>query len=94
MIAEIKGGQDVVDIINTLRSRHDLPEFQSVDPTEIRDQVREERFRELWLRGTRLGDMRRWGLQFPSGANLNGNTYGPYTCWPIPEAESFNNPNL
>ena len=51
MIAEVEGGQEAVGIINMLRDYHGLPHFASADGEEIREQVLEERRRELWLQG-------------------------------------------
>jgi hypothetical protein len=89
MIAEVEGGQTAVNIINMLRSTHELPDFSSTDDIEIRDQVREERRRELFLRGTTLGDDLRWGthVNWPTGHNAVLQPYGTETCIPIPELE-------
>jgi hypothetical protein len=95
IIAEIQGGQAAVDVINALHARAGLPPFASTDAAAIAAQVREERRRELFLEGQRLGDMRRFNLPFSSGAHpYEGNPYGPYTCWPLPTVERANNPNL
>jgi starch-binding outer membrane protein, SusD/RagB family len=97
IIAEIEGGQTAVDIINALRGEHDLPTFASTDETAIQAQVREERRRELFLEGQRLGDMRRLNLPlFPAtGVAYNkGGTYGDARCFPLPDVERRNNPNL
>ena len=104
MMAEVEGGQAAVDIINELRATvadlpwvtgdHDLPEFVSADPDEIREQVLEERRRELWLTGNRLGDMLRLGLPFPTGQNPRGHLYEDNTCIPTMEAEVVGNPNV
>jgi hypothetical protein len=94
MIAEVQGGQMAVDIINALRDTYSLPHFASSDPTEIQAQVREERRRELWMQGTRMGDMLRWGEPFPTGVDHRGRAYGTGTCAPLPDAERFGNPNL
>ncbi|MGH7446738.1 MAG: RagB/SusD family nutrient uptake outer membrane protein, partial [Longimicrobiales bacterium] len=67
IIAEVEGGQTAVNIINALRAEHSLPPFVSVNEAEIQAQVREERRRELFLEGHRLGDMRRLNLAlFPT----------------------------
>ena len=95
MIAEVQGGQTAVQIINALRATHGLAPFSSTDPTAIRDQVREERRRELWLQGTRLGDLLRWGVKLPQGVNQRGDPYNPlYDCVPLEGAEEQSNPNL
>lgn len=94
MIAEVSGGQEAVNIINTLRSTWNLPEFSSTDAQEIRDQVIEERRRELWLQGTRLGDMLRLNIPFPTGKLPRLTNYGDLECIPLPDEEVLNNPNL
>ena len=97
IIAEVEGGQTAVNIINDLRAEHDLPAFVSVNEAEIQAQVLEERRRELFLEGHRLGDMRRLDLAlFPAtGTPYNkGGTYGDARCFPLPDVERRNNPNL
>ena len=57
----------------------------------------EERKRELFLEGHRMGDLRRYNLPFlpltgsPYGS---GGTYGTETCFPLPDVERINNPNI
>lgn len=64
--------------------------------TELRDQ----RGRDFFLAGRRLGDLRRWlgqGIdEFPSGAHPTEQwgQYGTATCFPIPLEEYEGNPNL
>lgn len=97
IIAEVEGGLTAVNIINELRAEHDLPPFVSADPAEIQAQVLEERRRELFLEGHRLGDMRRLNLPlFPAtGEPYNkGGTYGDARCFPLPDVERRNNPNI
>ena len=103
-IAEVEGGQVAVGIINQLRDTvedlpwvtgdHNLPHFSSNDPAEIRDQVIEERRRELWLQGIRIGDMLRNDIPFVAGLTPKGEVYGPFTCVPLEEREEVNNPNI
>ena len=91
----MQGGQSAVTIINALHARVGLPPFASTDAAAIAAQVREERRRELFLEGQRLGDMRRFNIAFPSGKHpYEGNPYGTYTCWPLPTVERANNPNI
>ena len=96
MIAEVQGGAPAVAIINTLRATWGLPVFSSTDATAIRDQVREERRRELYLQtGSRLGDMLRWNEPFPSGLDPLNRPYSTtFTCLPFHLTEILNNPNL
>jgi starch-binding outer membrane protein, SusD/RagB family len=97
IIAEAEGGQEAVDRINVLRQHHGLPLFQSTDDQVIRQQVIEERQRELFLEGHHLGDLRRLNLpQLPApGENYRqGGFYGDARCFPIPAVERVTNPNL
>lgn len=94
IIAEAEGGQEAVAAINRLRTQAGLPLFESTDETEIRNQVIEERRRQLFAEGHRLGDMLRLDIPFPAGQDHQGATYGPLTCMPIPDSELNSNPNL
>jgi hypothetical protein len=98
IIAEVMGGQPAVDIINTLHAAAGLPPFSSSDPTEIANQVLEERKRELFLEGQHLFDTIRFNLPLvpPPGTpyGLKGGSYGDTRCLPLPNAERDNNPNL
>ena len=94
MIAEVQGGQEAVSIINRLRRTHNLPQFSSSDATAIREQVREERRRELWLQGTRIGDKLRWDEPWASGLTQRGEPYQNQQCVPLPTQERLGNPNL
>ena len=102
IIAEIEGGQRAVNIINALREDpYGLPPFASTDEAEIRDQVLEERRRELFVEGLRAYDLRRANLPLfpPAGADYAWDfkkfgTYGTATCVPLPAVEFQNNPNF
>lgn len=68
--------------------------------TALASELREQRRRDLYLAGFRLGDLRRWARQgvnaFPSGTHPNSQwgEYGTDTCFPIPREEIAGNPNL
>ena len=94
IIAEASGGQDAVDIINAMHSRAGLPAFASSDATEIMNHIIQERSREFFLEGRRQADMLRYGLPFQSGFNHKGQPYGDTTCFPLPDVERINNPNI
>jgi starch-binding outer membrane protein, SusD/RagB family len=97
IIAEVQGGQTAVNIINQLHQAAGLPTFQSTDPQAIANQVIEERARELWLTGHRYYDIRRLNLPLvpaPGTAYRKGGVYGDTRCWPLPDVESLNNPNI
>jgi starch-binding outer membrane protein, SusD/RagB family len=97
IIAEAEGGQEAVNRINLLRARHNLPAFSSNDANAIRQQVIEERRRELFLEGHHLGDLRRLNLPFTPAVGspyVRGGVYGDLRCFQLPEVERNNNPNV
>lgn len=66
----------------------------------LMDELRDQRGRDLYMGGYRLGDLRRWLREgddlFPSGQHVNdlwGN-YGDATCYPLPKEEYEGNPNI
>jgi hypothetical protein len=71
---------------------------------ELMAELRTQRFKDLWLGGFRLGDLRRYEAQgindpmhtFPTGihANTEWGPYGDAKCWPLPIAEYIGNPNI
>jgi hypothetical protein len=94
IIAEARGGQAARDAINRLRTKYNLPLLTGNEPGTILSQVIEERRRQLFSEGHRLGDMLRHDIPFPTGTNHKGQTYGPTTCLPLPDQERLNNPNI
>lgn len=98
IIAEVRGGQTAVGIINELHAAAGLPPFASTDEAEIRAHVIQERARELFIESHHLNDKIRFGLPFTPAAGTpykitGGGTYGSATCFPLPDEERFNNPN-
>lgn len=101
------GPTSAVAYINALHTAVNLPAFNSADPTEILNQLIEERSRELFLESHRAYDINRFNLPLfpaagtpfmdpnPNGATRNkGGTYGTVRCLPLPDVERDNNPNL
>jgi hypothetical protein len=90
-----------VGIINTLHANAGIPAYGGGTPSEVLAQIVEERRRELFLEGQRLGDIIRYGLAlapaagtpFPVGDAVSG-VYGTQVCFPLPAAERLNNPNI
>jgi starch-binding outer membrane protein, SusD/RagB family len=90
-----------VRAINNARSRTPgLPDYvapSGATGADLRTQIIEERRREFFVEGHRLGDMRRYGLAFTPAAGtpypFNG-VYGPQTCFPLPDVERINNPTI
>ncbi|MSR21904.1 MAG: RagB/SusD family nutrient uptake outer membrane protein [Gemmatimonadetes bacterium] len=97
IIAQVQGGQAAVDIINALHTAAGLPAFAGGTAQQIKDQIVEERRREFFLEGRRLGDLRTYGgfEQWTWGKNpYVGYEYGRITCFPLPDSEVSGNPNV
>ncbi len=101
IIAEAQQGQTAVNIINNLRAAKGLPAFSSTDPTAIAAEVTDARSRELFLEGQHLFDVRRLNLPLNPAAGipystvyLKGGNYGTERCFPLPDVETLNNPNI
>ena len=99
IIAEIQGGQNAVNIINTLHTAAGLPAFAGTDATAIKNQVIDERRREFFLEGLRMGDLRQYGIakQWNRGGTQNPYNFlqfGGTECFPFPDVEKQGNPNF
>jgi hypothetical protein len=90
-----------VTAINNARSRtagvpvYTLP--VGATAATVLAQVVEERRREFFVEGHRLGDLRRYNLPFlpaPGTAYQYGGSYGSQTCFPLPDIERINNPTI
>jgi hypothetical protein len=94
--AAARGGQAAVDIINALRPAA-LPRYTGGTDAQIKAQIVEERRREFFLEGRRLGDLRRYGgfEEHTWGKNpYVGYEYGRTQCFPLPDSEVSGNPNV
>lgn len=87
--------------INRVRAaRPTLPAYSATGKAaaEVLADIVEERRRELFLEGRRLGDLRRYGLPIVPAAGLpypgGGGTYGALSCFPLPDVERINNPTI
>ena len=87
--------------INTVRAtRAGVPAYNVTGQTsaQVLATIIEDRRRELFLEGHRLGDIRRYalalspaaGTPFPGGGGL----YGTQSCFVLPDVERINNPNI
>lgn len=88
-----------VTAINAVRAAKSVPAYDATGQTaaQVLAQIVEERRRELFLEGHRLGDVRRYGLPILPATGtpfLSGGTYGSQTCFPLPDVERINNPNI
>jgi hypothetical protein len=86
--------------INAARNtRPGMPAYSATGQTaaQVQAQIVEERRRELYLEGHRLGDIRRYNVTLSpatGSAYPNGGTYGSQNCFPLPDVERINNPNI
>jgi hypothetical protein len=86
-----------VAIINTLHANAGLPPYAGGSADEVMNQVIEERSRELFLDGHRLGDIIRYVLPlFPAPGTpfYLGGEFVTQVCFPLPLVERNNNPNI
>ena len=98
IIAEIVGGAEAIGIINARHAALGLPLFPTNSTAQqIKDQVIEERRREFFQDGHRLGDLRRFGgwETWTDGINpFVRYEYGKNRCFPLPKVERDQNPNV
>ena len=88
-----------VAFINALHTKAGIPAYDGTGQTsaQVLAQIIEERRREFFLEGHRLGDIRRYSVALnPATGTLfpNGGTYGSQSCFPLPDVERANNPNI
>ncbi len=91
--------QGAEDIINELHAAAGLPEYDVTGLTadEVMQHVIQERAHELFLEGHRFADANRYELPLYPAAGVpfpNGGTYGDQRCFPLPDVERNNNPNI
>jgi len=90
-----------VAAINAARATHPgLPVYDATGQTaaQVLTQLVEERRRELFLEGHRLGDLRRYKLPILPAAGtpytLASGVYDQQSCFPLPDVERINNPSI
>jgi hypothetical protein len=95
---DLVGAQTAIN--NARNTRSGMPQYDATGQTaaQVRDQVIEERRRELFLEGHRLGDIRRYQLPLNPAVDAQyttgGGVYGNQSCFPLPDVERINNPNI
>jgi hypothetical protein len=107
IVAEVEGPTAAtLALVNQRRAVGGQPAVELAGDA-LMAELRDQRRRDLYLTGHRLGDVRRYlrtgvGNYFPTGQwtftpsspGVAPRTYGTGTCWPIPIAEINSNPNL
>jgi hypothetical protein len=98
ILAEAQGGSNAVTIINTMRAAANLnPYTGPTDDASITTLIASERQRVLFLEGFRAYDVERFNLApVPAvgSAYSQGGVYGGTVCFPLPDIEKNNNPNV
>ena len=98
ILAEAQGGAAAVNIINTMRAAVNLnPYTGPTDAASIRGLIASERQRVLFLEGYRAFDIERLNLPLVPAVGspyLQGGVYGGTVCFPLPDIEKNNNPNI
>lgn len=98
ILAEVNGGNAAtLAFVNAQRAGAGLAASTATTPAAILADLRDQRRREFYLDGHRLGDLRRYKAnygvdQFPSGPYYTGGTYGTTECFPVPISEINANP--
>lgn len=93
-------GGTTLEFVNTRRAFGNQAPV-TLSGAELMAELREQRGKDLFLGGFRLGDLRRWkdtgiGDFFPTGIHPNAQ-WGPYgdaTCFPLPDDEYEGNKNI
>jgi len=93
---------DALTYINAVRSRVNATPFTSTDQAVLRQQIRDERFRELIGEFNSIYDIRRWGVAEEHFTESPIYRFGAVSIpwddkfyeWPLPEKEVTLNPNL
>jgi hypothetical protein len=86
--------------INAARNtRAGMPQYSVTGLTQnqVLTDIIEERRREFFLEGHRLQDFKRFGLTLapaPGTLDAANQAYGSQTCFPLPDVERVNNPNI
>lgn len=99
IIAEFEGGATAEGIINAFHADAGLLPvlFIGMSDSEILAHVIAERQSVLWLEGHRLEDVERYDLArqpAPGTPHRKGQAYGDARCFPLPDVEIRNNPNV
>jgi hypothetical protein len=87
-----------VSIIDARRAQLGIPAYSGpTDAASVLNLLIEERARELFLEGHRLADIIRYDLPLdpaPGTPFPKGSEFGTQVCFPLPDVERLNNPNI
>lgn len=95
---DLSGAADAINAVRATRTGLGTYSATGQSAAQVLTQIVEERRRELFLEGYRLGDMRRLNLPLLPATGtayaIGGGSYGDQSCFPLPDAERINNPNI
>jgi len=102
ILAEANGTAAMLALAQERRAAAGLEPYSgATDPPSVLEEFLEQKTRDFFVEGKRMGDYRRHpdGLRtlIPAGTEYHKTglpAYGDQQCWPIPEEELSNNPNL
>ena len=98
ILAEAQLGATAVSIINTMRAAVSLnPYTGPTDDASVKALIASERQRVLFLEGFRGYDIERGNLALVPAVGSpysQGGVYGGTVCFPLPDIEKNNNPNI
>jgi starch-binding outer membrane protein, SusD/RagB family len=97
---DLAGAATAINAARNSTGRTGLPLYDATGQTaaQVTTQLIEERRRELFLEGHRLWDVRHFNLPLSPAAGaaypIGGGTYADLRCFPLPNVERNNNPNI
>jgi starch-binding outer membrane protein, SusD/RagB family len=96
---DLTGAAAAINAARNSTGRTGMPLYDATGQTaeQVRAQLIEERRRELFLEGRRLWDIRRFNLPLvpaPGEPYKSGGVWGDQRCFPLPNVERNNNPNI
>lgn len=97
---DVPGAVAAINAARNSGGRVGMPAYDATGKTtaDVQAQLIEERRRELFLEGHRFGDVRRYHLPLVPAAGepyaAGGGAYGDQSCFPLPDVERNNNPNI
>lgn len=97
---DLAGAAAAINAARNSGGRTGMPQYDATGQTqaEVMAQLVEERRRELFLEGRRLWDVRRLDLPLVPAPGepyaIGGGEYGSQRCFPLPDVERNNNPNI
>jgi hypothetical protein len=90
-----------LEFVNARRAYGNMDPLVNPRPDALMEELREQRARDTYLSGLRLGDLRRWKAQgvgdfFPTGQHptVEWGQYGDAECFPLPSTEYEGNPHI